>query len=317
LTTAYEFKDIPNFDTFVKIEPLNKGWSDDKKYYIEAADGSRLLLRIADIDEYERKEDEFDMLKQAETLGIPLSTPIDFGTCNNGENVYQILGWVDGEDLRETLPKLSETEKYALGIKAGKLIAKIHSFPAPENTIPWSAWFWAKVTKRIEFYNNIMLRSNQAAFSDKGYIFVDYLLKKRRFLVGRPQTFNHGDVGISNLILMPNGEIAAIDFNCYDDEHGDPWWELDSLFSWGEEPCPHFYTGFIRGYFDGEPQEGFFEVLSYYFAYSALAAICDTSVGEQGKPEDAQRHMENILRWFDNMKNPVPTWYLKDEYGEA
>lgn len=28
-------KDIPNFDAFVKIEPIHKGWSGDKKYYAE------------------------------------------------------------------------------------------------------------------------------------------------------------------------------------------------------------------------------------------------------------------------------------------
>lgn len=30
--------DIPGYDTFTKIEPLNKGWSPDKKYYIENKD---------------------------------------------------------------------------------------------------------------------------------------------------------------------------------------------------------------------------------------------------------------------------------------
>lgn len=25
-------RDIPDFDTFVKVEPIHKGWSGDKKY---------------------------------------------------------------------------------------------------------------------------------------------------------------------------------------------------------------------------------------------------------------------------------------------
>ena len=45
-------KDIPNFDTFMKIEPIHKGWSGDKKYYVETKDGERLLLRISDISSY-------------------------------------------------------------------------------------------------------------------------------------------------------------------------------------------------------------------------------------------------------------------------
>ena len=47
--------DIPQYDTFTKIEPLNKGWSSDKKYVVETDDGKWMLLRVADIVEYERK----------------------------------------------------------------------------------------------------------------------------------------------------------------------------------------------------------------------------------------------------------------------
>ncbi|MHC1694152.1 MAG: hypothetical protein AB9835_02510 [Eubacteriales bacterium] len=49
-------KDIPEYDDFIRIEPVNKGWSQDKKYYIETDDGRHLLLCIADISEYDRKE---------------------------------------------------------------------------------------------------------------------------------------------------------------------------------------------------------------------------------------------------------------------
>ena len=37
--------DIPIYDTFSKIEPIVKGMSGDKKYYIETVDGSNLLLK--------------------------------------------------------------------------------------------------------------------------------------------------------------------------------------------------------------------------------------------------------------------------------
>ena len=38
-------KDIPNFDTFMKVEPIHKGWSGDKKYLIyEATNAPHLLF---------------------------------------------------------------------------------------------------------------------------------------------------------------------------------------------------------------------------------------------------------------------------------
>jgi len=33
-----QYSDIPDYDSFVKIEPIDKGLSSDKKFYIETAD---------------------------------------------------------------------------------------------------------------------------------------------------------------------------------------------------------------------------------------------------------------------------------------
>jgi len=288
--------------TFTKIEPLNKGLSGDNKFYIETADEQRLLLRVAEIEEFERKKTEYDMLQRGASLGILTSTPIDFGLCDNGNSVYQLLAWVDGKDLEDALPSLSETDQYACGLKAGKLLRKINTLPAPENAEPWFDRFWLKVLRRIEFYKTHNLKS------DSGDLIVGFLQENKHVIDNRPQTFIHGDFNISNLILTPNGEIGAIDFSCYNEDYGDPWWDIFT-FIWGTEVPGYFYSGLINGYFDGKPTGEFFNVISYYLAYDALAALCDTSVGEQGEPQDGQRHMANILLWLDNMNNPVPTWY--------
>jgi serine/threonine-protein kinase len=140
---------------------------------------------------------------------------------------------------------------------------------------------------------------------------VRYLQDNRHLLVGRPQTFNHGDFNKTNLIAMPNGQIGVIDFNFYNKDHGDPWWEFDPV-NWGGNVNAHFCTGLIKGYFDGEPPSEFFEMFSYYLAYDALAALCDTSEGNQGEPDEGIRHMENVLTWLDGFKSSVPNWYLKN-----
>jgi len=306
---AHLYQEMKQKFEITTFEPIEKGWSSDQKYYLETTCGTygkKLLLRISDCKEYKRKKSEFEMLKKVETLGIPTPKPVDFGLCNQDENVYQILTWVEGEDLRTVLPKSSVDEQYHLGTKVGTLLRKIHSLPAPDDTLDWEVKFWPKVAEKIDFYNSHPIQSDQAD------ILVKHLQEKRGLLVGRCQTLNHGDVGSSNLILMPNGEVGAIDFSSEDSEYGDPWWEFDAMGSWGEEPYPHFSTGFINGYFSDEVPVMFFEVLAYYFAYAGLTALCNTSVGKQDEVEVGQQHMNNILRWFDHMNNPMPTWYLQD-----
>jgi len=305
LGTGLELRDIPEFDTFAKIEPLNKGWSGDRKYYIEATNGAKLLLRISDISELERKKNEYNMLSRAAKLDIHLSVPVNFGLCNGGKNVYQLLQWVDGDDLESVLHTLSETEQYKLGVKAGKLLRKIHTLPAPEDAMPWDDWFYSKVQDRINFYKANPIKSEQ------GDLIIQYLQKNKHLLAGRPQTFNHGDYNKTNLIVMPCGQVGVIDFNYYNRDHGDPWWEFDPV-NWGGKINSYFFTGQLKGYFDGEPPHDFFRMFAYYLAYDALAALCDTSENNQGEPEEGIRHMENILEWFDNMQCTIPTWYLKN-----
>ncbi len=64
--------DIRNHETFVKVESMDRGLSGDKKYYIETVDGERLLLRVSDIAEYDRREIMFGMMKQAAMMGVPM-----------------------------------------------------------------------------------------------------------------------------------------------------------------------------------------------------------------------------------------------------
>jgi aminoglycoside phosphotransferase (APT) family kinase protein len=70
-------KDIPNHESFIKIEAINKGLSGDEKYYVETAQGQRYLLRISNIESYERKKSMYDMMGRVASLGVYMSVPVD------------------------------------------------------------------------------------------------------------------------------------------------------------------------------------------------------------------------------------------------
>ncbi|MDE6745204.1 MAG: phosphotransferase, partial [Oscillospiraceae bacterium] len=89
--------DIPLFDTFNEITPITKGMSGDRKYFVTANGGERLLLRISDISELERKKSEYALIKKL-SGDIPMPKPVDFGVCGGGAEVYTLLTWIDGEE---------------------------------------------------------------------------------------------------------------------------------------------------------------------------------------------------------------------------
>lgn len=290
---------------FVNFTKIDGGLSGDLIYRAENSDGLRVLLRFSDADEYGRKKAEYDAAERAYAAGILTPRPIGIGAAGGGRYVYSLRGWIEGADAVEVLPRMSEAERYLCGVKAGKLLRALHALPAPSRAEPWRDFFYKKVRGRIDFYNANPLRA------DGGDTIVRYLINNKSVLDGRPQTFIHGDFNTTNILITPNNQIAVIDFNRYDGESGDPWGEFAAL-DWGAEPYAHFQTGLINGYFDDKPPESFFGALAYYLAYDALAALCDTHLNIQGGSDIGKRHVDNVLRWLDNMERAAPSWYIKN-----
>jgi len=298
-------QDIKDYSSFKKIEPVDKGWSSDKKYYIETVDGRELLLRVADISEYGRKKIEFEMMKQVAALGVPMSQPLDFGICDNGKSVYLLLTWCDGEEAETALAHLTETEQYVLGIKSGEILKLMHSIPAPKEQEEWDIRFNRKTNNKIERYKacGIKLEDDEK--------FIGYIENNRHLLSGRPQFYQHGDYHVGNMIISPDKTLSIIDFNRQD--FGDPWEEFNRIV-WSAAASPYFATGQLRGYFGGEPPVEFFKLLAFYISGDTISSI-DWAI-PFGEEEIAtmKNRAKDILTWFDNMNNPVPTWYLKDFY---
>lgn len=298
-------QDIKNYNSFIKIEPINKGWSNDKKYYIETSDGRRLLLRISDISEYEGKKVEYEMMKKVAALGVPMSQPLDFGICGNKSNVYSLLTWCEGEDAIDVLPLLPETGQYELGIKSGEILRRIHSIPAPKEQEEWSIRFNRKVSKKIEGYRACGIRFDG---DDK---IIGYIENNRHLLSCRPQCYQHGDYHVGNMIISSEHTLSVIDFNRPD--YGDPWEEFNRIV-WSAAASPYFATGQLRGYFNGEPPIEFFKLLAFYISSNTLSSIYWAIPFGDEEIITMRNQARDVLTWFDNMNNPVPSWYLKDVY---
>ncbi len=297
------FSDIPRFDNWSVIEPVNKGWSDDKKYYIKTIDGEELLLRLSDISQYEKKKREFESLKLLMDMDILFTRPIDFGICNNGQSVYSLLTWIDGEDAEVILPKLSNREQYLLGIKAGIYLKQLHSIPAPENQSDWTERFNRKTDKKIDMYRacSIHFRGD-----DK---LIDYIERNRPLLINRPQSFQHGDYHVGNMIITQRGKLGIIDFNRMD--YGDPWEEFNRI-TWCAEISPMFASGYINGYFDGNVSDKFFRLMALYISSNQLSSIPWAIPFGEEEVNTMLRQVQSVLRWYDNFSTYIPSWYVKN-----
>jgi len=284
------------------VTPILKGWSGDKKYRVETAQGERLLLRVADVKEHDRKKAEYEAIAKAATLGPYMPQPFGIEVC--GKIIYYLVSWLEGEDAASAMAKMPDAERYALGIKAGALLRKLHALPAPVDAEPWDSHFARKVDGRLSDYRRHKRQKSKEQI-ERGEFAKKYLKDNAHLLQNRRQTFCHGDFNRTNIIVAPNGDVGAVDFNCFNDnkDYGDPLFDFIHITYTGTLD-PYYYTGLWNGYAGGIPSEEFFKMTAYYFAYDAFSSLGGNRKFDNGEFD------KKVLAWYDNFNRIVPTWYL-------
>jgi len=295
--------DIPILKNYRDFYKIDKGWSSDEKYFIECDEGKKYLLRINSTDQQDVKEREFIIMKEVSKLGINMSEPIDFGITNNGQHVYVLLSWIEGEPLDEVITTLTEEEQYSLGVEAGGILKKFHSLPAPVDQEDWEERMIKKFDYHLKRYNECGIKVLNDEYALK------YIKENLHLLKNRPQVFQQGDFHVSNLILTPDDKLGVIDFNRWD--YGDPYEEFYKMMMFSRKVSIPFARGQIYGYFGDQIPEDFFKILTLYLADVSLYSVVWAVPFGQEDVNNMLKLAEMIFTDFDNFKTVVPGWFLE------
>jgi len=295
------FNDIPDSKHWLKTEFINKGWSADKKYYIETDDGRKLIIRLADISQYEKKKTEYETMVVLYNLDIDMSQPMDFGTCANGEMVYILLSWLEGESAENVLPKLDAQKQRHWGISAGRILKRIHSIHAPEDQPSWDTRIMRKIEMKISQYKNC----GYAVPNDRKIM--QFINDNLHHLRNRPQTLQHGDFHPGNFIITPRKTLGIVDFNRTD--FGDPWEEFVRVTAFSKNISIPFAIGQIDGYFNNRIPELFFKLMALYSAIDAHFGIIWAIPFGQSEIEQSLARSKAILEDYRGFETYIPVWY--------
>lgn len=283
--------DLPFYDTFKKITPIHEGWSSDKKYCVETIQGTKYFLRIIDTTRCETHKIGLKFIQTVQALDIPMCKLIAFDTCNQG--MYALYTWVNGQNASDAIQLLSYQQQYDLGLKAGAILSRIHTIPAPTNHEDWASFYKRKTVKKIEQYK----ASGYRFKGDEGII--EYLESNTHLLENRPLCFQHGDYHIGNM-MVEHGKLVVIDFDRFD--FGDPWEEFNRI-PFDLMKSPTFTTGMIRGYFNGEPPIQFWQLLKYYISCNTIASISWSIPYGQDEVEFMLKQAYTAFEWLRTIED--------------
>jgi len=303
-----EYFGIARSRDWESVEPVEKGWSSDRKYRVKTRSGQALLLRLSDIGQYEAKRREYGIIEKYARLGIPMSMPVEFGTCGDGGAVYMLLTWVEGRDLEAVLPGLPEAEQYRLGRQAGAILRRIHAIPLDAEDVPGNTKREKKLRQLADYEaSGVRVPGDEAV--------IRFVRENIDRIWTLPPVYLHGDFHPGNLIYRPDGSIGVIDFNRW--AVGDPFGEFYKLESFARELSVPYCVGQIDAYFGDAVPGDFWMALAVYVAHASLYSIkWAERFGEKDIAAMTRRCM-TALEDYGGFRLNVPKWYGKFQYLEG
>ncbi|MDT2782732.1 aminoglycoside phosphotransferase family protein [Vagococcus fluvialis] len=259
-------KSIPYYEEWDSINFIDLGWSQDKKYLVTKNQTS-YILRLFKSDKLTEKQAEFNFIKECHDI-IPCSKPIECGKVSDSSAYgYILLSYVEGETLEETIETFSTQKQYDLGLRAGKILKKIHELPI-SNDINQEDILSNLFYKKERQLNQYIEGNYQLPHEDE---VISYVKNRLETIKTQKIVKQHGDFHPGNLILTPQNNIVVIDFNRWD--LGDPFEEFLKISLFTVETSPVFALGQIEGYFNNQIPDIFWEQLKFYSLHTSLFSI--------------------------------------------
>jgi len=300
------FEGISIANTFSKVKEITKGMSGDRKYCIETRDGKKFLLRITEVLNYETKKKDYEFLLSLNKAGLPVPKAFDFGMCEDGNSVYMLLEWMEGEEAEKVVPNMEPDKQYTIGVMSGRILREIHeNAKTVESEQDWYDRYFEVIIPRIEAYKNegIPFEGAEAILA--------FIEENKNLLHDRRQCSIHGDYHLGNLIIDENEELFVIDWQTVDfNGVGDPWVDFINI---GIEH-PAFAVGQIDGYFNHQVPEEFWRMMALYLSVSAITSIVWAKYFAPERLEGILTLNKNVVKWYDGMRQVIPLWYK--EYKE-
>lgn len=305
------YSEIQQYIDILHIEPVCKGYSDDKKYLLTAKSGERLLLRITESNDTQKLSERKEMYTLMDILSRYSSLVPRSRACwisHDTHSCMMIHGYMEGDDGEESLHRYDQDIQYNIGYHAGIELKKLHQLAAPATL---SSWYDRKKQKH-ERYCDVCDREHLKPEKLDLEPVHRYIADNIHLMKDVSQTFQHDDYHPANLIINNGRLTGIIDFNRYD--WGDPIHDFYKLAYYSRTLSIPFSRGQIDGYFNGNIPSDFWRRYALYNAMSIIPSIVWSSRMASRKEfrdelEKAIVYIKTLIDDHQGFTSMIPHWY--------
>ncbi|HOA14788.1 MAG TPA: aminoglycoside phosphotransferase family protein [Bacillota bacterium] len=296
------------FPGFALMGRLHRGWSSDVKYRLYSEDHGFCLIRLSRSVALNKRQETARMMEIAISAGLSSPLPLACGTLPGGIT-YILQTWLEGTPLDDVLSTLGAGEQYALGRRAGKMLAGLHnarvSYDAPD--------FGLRTVRRIK--RKLEAYSKSADLVPRAVEALEFIRDNLGLLRDRPSLPQHGDFHPGNMLINGHGNISLIDFDrC---GYGDPYEEFYKAQFFARPLSEHFINGQIHSYFDDCVPASFWPLFKLYLA----EAVFYSPVWALPFGSDQVRHLSELSKTaaddFGSFTFDLPVWYISSKEYQA
>ncbi|MFJ7310750.1 aminoglycoside phosphotransferase family protein [Peribacillus frigoritolerans] len=283
-----------------RIEKLTKGYSPDKKYVVYS-DDNKFLLRVGDMEGYQKKKIEFQILNQMQQFNVQSPQPIDIGIIDELNSCYNIYSYIDGIDAKEAIHTLTVEEQYKIGMEAGRQLSRMHLYEAPSTVNTWYDRAMDKHYRYLSAYQScgIKIKNDEKI--------IDFIEKNKQHTKNRPNHFQHDDFHLENIIVKDKQYGGVIDFNNFD--WGDPLHDFVTVALFQRELSVPFSMGQIEGYFGNNVPEDFWMLYSIYTGMVIFSSVVWSLRFAPEQLDEMITRLYVVLEDHKNFELLKPTWY--------
>ena len=282
-----------------RMELLDRGFSDDRKYILWERGDPVYLLRISSIEERGRRRSDFGLMQAHYHRGVKCSQPVEFGEDDSSGLCHILVGYIPGKTGSDELPKLSEQTQYEIGLDAGRELRKLHEMCHPDPDFNWFERRLAKYQRKVAQDREYGLTFRRQAKIQR------YIELNIDLLRESPVCFQHDDYHPDNLIIREGKLEGIIDFNRCD--WGDPVEDFYKVPWFSSRVSIAFAQGQVEGYSAEPAPKRFWE------RYNLLVALnipgSRSYAHEQGMDWWPER-LDSIIDDHDFADSGPPKWFV-------